>query len=126
MNQSKFFSVGWLNKAELLRALQFNHPTGDQGGKSTVSIKEKLKQLLSELCPYLVTAFACVNAAFVGIDLFGNEGASGLIRFFQFVCFVFALGCALFCLVQTVVHCFIHAFSRWISRMTFILRERHE
>lgn len=28
--------------------------------------------------------------------------------------------------VQTVVHCFIHAFSRWISRTTFILRERHE
>lgn len=28
MNQSKFFSVGWLNKAELLRGLQFNHPTG--------------------------------------------------------------------------------------------------
>lgn len=27
---------------------------------------------------------------------------------------------------QTVVHCFIHAFSRWISRTTFILRERHE
>ena len=55
-----------------------------------MSIKEKLKQLLSELGPYLVTAFACVNAAFVGIVLFGNEGASGLIRFFQFVCFVFA------------------------------------
>ena len=91
-----------------------------------MSIKEKLKQLLSELGPYLVTAFACVNAAFVGIDLFGNEGASGLIRFFQFVCFVFALGCALFCLVQTVVHCFIHAFSRWSIRTAFILRERHE
>ena len=28
--------------------------------------------------------------------------------------------------VQTVVHCFIHAFSRWISRTTFIMRERHE
>lgn len=82
--------------------------------------------LFWELGPYLITAYACTNAAFVGIDLFGNEGASGLIRFFQFVCFVFALGCALFCLVQTVVHCFIHAFSRWISRTLFILRERHE
>lgn len=26
-------SVVWLNKAELLRALQFNHPTGNQIGK---------------------------------------------------------------------------------------------
>ena len=25
--------MGWLNKAELLRALQFNHPTGNHIGK---------------------------------------------------------------------------------------------
>lgn len=33
-------SVVWLNKAELLRALQFNHPTGNQIGKGKEMTKE--------------------------------------------------------------------------------------
>ena len=34
------FSVVWLNKAELLRALHVNHPTGNQIGKGKEMTKE--------------------------------------------------------------------------------------
>lgn len=63
-----------------------------------MSIKEKLKQLLSELGPYLVTAFACTNAAIVGIALFSYEVQSHLVFFGYFCGFVFSLAAALFCL----------------------------
>lgn len=38
---------------------------------------------------------------------------------------VFALGCALFCLIQTVSHAFLYIFGRWLARTIFFLRNRN-
>ncbi len=81
--------------------------------------------LFWELGPYLITAYACTNAAIVGIALFSYEVQSHLVFFGYFCGFVFSLAAALYCLVQTVSHAFLCIFGKWLARTTFCLRNRN-
>ena len=92
---------------------------------SLKAIVTEIRDFIWELLPYIVTAFACINAAIAGIGFFGYEGRSALMLFGLFIGFVLALAAALFCLIQTVSHAFLYLFGKWLARTTFYLRNRN-
>lgn len=90
--------------------------------KAIVRFMDFFREFFAEFGPYIVTAFACINAALAGIGFFTYEGRSILVLAGLLVGFVLTLAAALFCLVQTVVHAYIYALKKWVSTTIFQLR----